>query len=46
MSAVEEIMAAIPVDQLAQRVGADPDEVGSVLGGCEPEQAVVRVWWD
>jgi hypothetical protein len=27
MSAVEEIMAAIPVDQLAQRVGADPDEV-------------------
>jgi hypothetical protein len=27
MTAVEEIMAAIPVEQLAQRVGADPDEV-------------------
>jgi hypothetical protein len=47
MSAVEEIMAAIPVDRLAQRVGADPDEVEraartalpALLGGLQANAA-------
>ncbi len=47
MSAVEEIMAAIPVDELAQRVGADPDEVEraartalpALLGGLQANAA-------
>lgn len=47
MSAVEEIMDAIPVEQLAQRVGADPDEVEraartalpALLGGLQANAA-------
>jgi hypothetical protein len=47
MSAVEEIMAAIPVEQLAERVGAEPDEVEraartalpALLGGLQANAA-------
>jgi hypothetical protein len=47
MSAVEEIMDAIPVEQLAQRVGAEPDEVEraartalpALLGGLQANAA-------